>query len=85
MILTPTGKVVFVDFGLSEHSIELENRGVDLHLMKRTFQSSHFKYAKECFDAVMEGYRRFMGEDVTKDVVGKIREIERRGRYISAR
>jgi Kae1-associated kinase Bud32 len=85
MILTPTGKVVFVDFGLSEHSIELENRGVDLHLMKKTFQSSHFKYAKECFAAVMEGYRRFMGEDVTKDVVGKIREIERRGRYISAR
>ena len=85
MILTPDGKVVFVDFGLGEHSIELENRGVDLHLMKRTFQSSHFKYAKECFDAVMEGYSWVMGEDTTEDVVGKIREVERRGRYISAR
>jgi len=85
MILTHNSKVVFVDFGLSEHSSELETRGVDLHLMKRTFQSSHFKYAEECFDAVMEGYSDFMGEDVAEDVSKKILEIERRGRYISER
>jgi TP53 regulating kinase-like protein len=85
MILTHNGKVVFVDFGLSEHSAELETRGVDLHLMKRAFQSSHFKYAKECFDAVMEGYGDFMGEDVAEDVSEKILEIEKRGRYVSER
>jgi len=85
MILTPSGKVVFVDFGLSEYSTELETRGVDLHLMKRAFQSSHFKYAKECFDAVMEGYSESMGKDVAEDVLGKVGEIERRGRYISTR
>ena len=85
MILTPNGKVVFVDFGLSEHSAELETRGVDLHLMKRAFQSSHFKYAKECFDAVMEGYGEFVGKEAAEDVLGKIREIEGRGRYVSER
>jgi len=85
MILTPQGKVVFVDFGLSELSTELEARGVDLHLMKRTFQSTHYKYAKECFDAVMKGYAEVLGDDVAKDVLEKIREIERRGRYISER
>jgi TP53 regulating kinase-like protein len=85
MILTPHGKVVFVDFGLSEHSTELETRGVDLHLMKRAFQSSHFKYAKECFDAVMEGYSDFMGKKAGEDVLEKILEIERRGRYVSSR
>jgi TP53 regulating kinase-like protein len=85
MILTPYGKVVFVDFGLSERSTELESRGVDLHLMKRAFQSTHYKYAKECFEAVMEGYAEVMGEEETKNVLEKIREIERRGRYVSER
>jgi len=85
MILTPSGKIVIVDFGLSEYSTELETRGVDLHLMKRAFQSSHFKYAKECFDAVMEGYSESMGKDAAEGVLTKIGEIERRGRYISTR
>jgi len=83
MILTPDGRVIFVDFGLSELSMELEARGVDLHLMKRAFQSTHFRYARESFEAVMEGYAEVMGEELTEDVLEKIREIEGRGRYVS--
>jgi len=85
MILTPYNKVVFVDFGLSERSTELETKGVDLHLMKRAFQSTHYKYARECFEAVMEGYAEVVGEEEAKNVSEKIREIERRGRYVSER
>ena len=85
MILTSDGKVIFVDFGLSERSTELETRGVDLHLMKRAFQSTHHKYAKECFEAVMDGYAEVLQEEEAKNVLEKIREIERRGRYISDR
>ena len=85
MILTPYGKVVFVDFGLSERSIELEPMGVDLHLMKRTLQSTHYKYAKECFKAVMDGYEEALGQEKTKKVTIKIREIEKRGRYVADR
>ncbi|MGQ9460927.1 MAG: Kae1-associated kinase Bud32 [Candidatus Bathyarchaeaceae archaeon] len=85
MILTPYGKVVFVDFGLGERSTELETKGVDLHLMKRAFQSTHYKHAKECFEAVIEGYTEVLGEEETKNVLEKIREIERRGRYVSER
>ena len=85
MILTPAGQVVFVDFGLSEISKELEVRGVDLHLMKRAFQSTHYKYAKECFDATIEGYAEVVGDTMAKDVLEKIREIEKRGRYVSGR
>ncbi len=46
MILAPHGKVIFVDFGLSERSSELEARGVDLNLMKRALQSTHYRHAK---------------------------------------
>jgi len=85
MIQTQRGKVVLVDFGLSEQSKELEARGVDLHLMKRAFQSTHYKYAKECFKAVMEGYAVTVGTTTARKVMEKIKEIEKRGRYISER
>ena len=85
MILTPHGNMVFMDFGLSERSKELEARGVDLHLMKRALQSTHWRYAEKCFNAVMEGYGETVGETEAKNVLEKILEIARRGRYVSER
>lgn len=85
MILTSYGKVVLVDFGLSERSVELEPKGVDLHLMKRTFNSTHYKHAKQCFKAVLEGYGEIVGKEKIKKVKAKIREIEKRGRYVTNR
>jgi len=85
MILTPFGKIFFVDFGLGEYSDELEARGVDLHLMKRALQSTHYRFAKECFEAVAAGYTETMGKEESNNVLEKIREIERRGRYIEER
>ncbi len=85
MILTPHGKIFLVDFGLSEQSKELEARGVDLHLMKRALQSTHYQYAKECFKMVIAGYSEVVGKKEAEDVFNKIRAIERRGRYVSER
>ena len=84
MILTPGGKVVLVDFGLSEQSNELEARGVDMHLMKRALQSTHYRHARECFKAIIEGYRKIVGKEAV-NILEKVREIERRGRYVSER
>jgi TP53 regulating kinase-like protein len=85
MILNSEGKIFFVDFGLGEKSMELEARGVDLHLMKRALQSTHFRFAEECFNAVIKGYSKVLGSETVKNVLDKIREIERRGRYIAER
>jgi len=85
MILNSEGKIFFVDFGLGEKTKELENRGVDLHLMKRALQSTHFRFAEECFKAVIEGYANVMDADSVKSVLDKIMEIERRGRYVAER
>jgi TP53 regulating kinase-like protein len=85
MILTATGKVFFVDFGLGEQSDELEVKGVDLHLMKRALQSTHYKFADDCFNAVLKGYAETVGKDNARNVLEKIGEIERRGRYIAER
>jgi len=85
MILTSSGNVVFVDFGLGERTVELELQGVDLHLMKRAFQSTHFRFAEECFNSVIEGYAEVVGHKTVEKVLEKISEIEKRGRYVSER
>jgi TP53 regulating kinase-like protein len=85
MILNAEGKIFLVDFGLGEKNKELEARGVDLHLMKRALQSTHYEMAAECFSHVQEGYTAVLGAEESGKVFGKIREIERRGRYVDER
>lgn len=85
MILRPDGQIFFVDFGLGEKNIELEAKGVDLHLMKRALQSTHYIFWEECFQNVLCGYTSILGVGVTEKVYEKIREIERRGRYVEER
>jgi TP53 regulating kinase-like protein len=85
MILNTEGKIFFVDFGLGEKNAELETQGVDLHLMKRALQSTHYQFAEECFEAITKGYAAILGESEAKDVLAKVKEIERRGRYVAER
>ncbi len=85
MILNADDKVFLVDFGLGEKSIELEAKGVDLHLMKRALQSTHYKFAEECFQNVIDGYSKVLGAEETTKVLEKIKQIERRGRYVAER
>jgi TP53 regulating kinase-like protein len=85
MILSGEGKIFLVDFGLGEKNRELEAKGVDLHLMKRALQSTHYQFAEECFESVMKGYAAVLGAEETGKVLGKIREIEKRGRYVAER
>jgi TP53 regulating kinase-like protein len=85
MIYTRDGKVFFVDFGLGEKTKDVEAMGVDLHLMKRALQSTHYKFADECFRNVIEGYSKVLDAETVKNVLDKVEEIEKRGRYVSER
>ncbi|NLF89346.1 Kae1-associated serine/threonine protein kinase [Candidatus Bathyarchaeota archaeon] len=85
IIQAPDGTIYFVDFGLGEKNMELEAQGVDLHLLKRALQSTHFGFWEECFQAVMSGYSAVIGEVQAEKVYEKISEIERRGRYVEER
>lgn len=85
MILNPNGRIFFLDFGLGDRSSELEAMGVDLHLMKTALRSTHFVFVDECFDSMMKGYTSIRGVEASESVLGKIKEIERRGRYVAER
>jgi TP53 regulating kinase-like protein len=85
MILTPDNRIFFVDFGLGEKNIELEAKGVDLHLLKRALQSTHYLFWEECFQNVLCGYTSILGVEGAEKVYEKIKEIESRGRYVEER
>ena len=85
MIMDPSGRIVFLDFGLSKRSNTLEDRGIDIHLAKRVLYSTHHKHAEECFSALMDGYAQVIGDERAGQVLEKVKEIEMRGRYVSER
>jgi TP53 regulating kinase-like protein len=85
MILSSDGRIFLVDFGLGDKSVEIESRGVDLHLLKRALQSTHYQFAEECFVAVLEGYMSVLGADAGERILEKVMEIEKRGRYVAER
>jgi len=80
-VLSEAGKLFMIDFGLADHSTEFEDRGVDLLLLNRAMKSTHYTYYAILFETFIEGYSRAVGTKESSDVLRKMREIERRGRY----
>jgi len=80
-----SGKIFFIDFGLGELSQKIEARGVDLHLLRRAFSSTHFRRARELFEAVLKGYAAEAGREAADEVAARVKRIERRGRYVPER
>ncbi len=75
------GKVYLIDFGLADFDSTLEARGVDLHLLRRAMESTHYTWADQGFEAVLEGYAEILGEEAREEIEEKLGEIESRGRY----
>ncbi|MBP1944837.1 N6-L-threonylcarbamoyladenine synthase/protein kinase Bud32 [Methanobacterium petrolearium] len=73
-------RLVFIDFGLGKISDLVEDKGVDLLVFKKAINGIHHDISQICFDAIIKGYG---GARDSKEVVGKINEIESRGRYTS--
>ena len=71
-------RIYFIDFSLGGRNAEIEEMGVDMHLLKEAFQSAHSERF-ELFDEVMSSY--LLNFKLGKAVKQKIRDIEERGRY----
>ena len=79
------GKIYFIDFGLAEFDNTAEAQGVDLHLLKRAMESTHYRWFEKGFEAVLEGYGEVRGKEKVRELRDKIEEIESRGRYVRER
>jgi len=74
-------KVYFIDFGLSEDSEEIEKQGIDLHLLRQALESTHFDISDELFKTILEGYSKVIGQEKKDEILQRIEQIEKRGRY----
>ncbi len=74
-------KIYLIDFGLSEYSTAIESRGVDLHLIHRALQSTHFNTLDTCFSSIKKGYSSVIGTEKSDEIFQRLEEIEKRGRY----
>jgi len=72
-------KIFFIDFGLSFFSHKVEDKAVDLHLLKQALESKHYKIWEECFNAALEGYKKECNDGA--DVLNRLDKVEGRGRY----
>ena len=70
-------KVYLIDFGLGFHSHKIEDKAVDLHLLKRALEAKHFSIFPEAFNIIINNYNAFNKNLIVK----RISEIEKRGRY----
>ena len=71
-------KIYFVDFGLGFDSRKIEDKAVDLHLLRQALESKHYKHFEESFSELIEGYKL---SRTWKEVLDRLEKVERRGRY----
>ena len=80
ILRTSDGRCVVIDFGLSQVTSEIEQRGVDIHVFFQTLESTAPKRAELLKIAFITGYMEtFAG---ATDVICRENEIGLRGRYL---
>lgn len=67
-------KVYLIDFGLANYSTRIEDKAVDLHLLKECLKSKHYKIWEGAWKIFSENYKN-------KSVLERLKIVEKRGRY----
>ncbi|MEM5797286.1 MAG: KEOPS complex kinase/ATPase Bud32 [Candidatus Aenigmatarchaeota archaeon] len=74
-------KIYFIDFSLGEFTERVENKAVDMKLLKEALESTHFKIFDDAWNSLVLGYKEeYKNADV---VFNQLKEIEKRGRYVN--
>jgi Kae1-associated kinase Bud32 len=77
-IIFKEGKLYLIDFGLSYLDKTVEARGVDVHVLFQTFESTHENH-EELIEVFKKGYALTFGG--AEGVFEREKEIGSRGRY----
>ncbi len=76
-------RVFFIDFGLGFFSTKIEDKAVDLHLLRRGLDSKHPEIAEEVFQKAISAYKREFA-DKAEEILTRLEQVEKRGRYQKA-
>lgn len=66
-----------IDFGLSFVSGKIEDKAVDIYVLKRAFISTH-PGSEALFDRILDKYKEKCNKG--PQVIGKYKDVEKRGR-----
>ncbi|KXH76508.1 MAG: hypothetical protein AM326_02700 [Candidatus Thorarchaeota archaeon SMTZ-45] len=80
VIVDEKSRLWIVDFGLSEMNATIEMKGVDLHLIHRALETTHWDIQEDMLDATLEGYVDLLG-NTAEPTLSRMNEIRERGRY----
>lgn len=70
-------KIYIIDFGLGFISTKIEDKAVDLHLIKQALEAKHFQNHENLFNNFLKGYKF---QDSNR-IVKRLETVEKRGRY----
>jgi len=70
--------IYLIDFGLGFHSKKIEDKAIDIHLLKQALEAKHFLNWQELFKSFLEGYS--INKEAFK-IIERLKAIEKRGRY----
>src|SRR3989344_3393516 len=73
-LILKDNKIYFIDFGLGFFSSKLEDKAVDLRLLKQALESKHYRSFPESYNEILKHYKH-------KDVLKRLEKVESRGRY----
>lgn len=71
-------KVYLIDFGLGFYSNRVEDKAVDLHVLREALYAKHPKSAKTCWESFKKAYAK---TSLEKSVLTRLEQVEKRGRY----
>ncbi len=80
VIIDDESRMWIIDFGLSEMNATTEMKGVDLHLIHRALETTHWDLQETMLDATLEGYVEVLG-NTAELTLSRMKEIRERGRY----
>jgi Kae1-associated kinase Bud32 len=76
-MIEKNNKIYIIDFGLGFYSRKIEDKAVDLHLLKQALEAKHYKIANNCIKIILKNYK----PDKYELILERIPIIESRGRY----
>jgi len=73
------GQIYFIDLSLGEFTQRIEDKAVDMKLLKEALKSTHFKIFDEAWNDILHGYGKEYKN--ANSVLDQLKEIEKRARY----
>jgi len=69
-------ELVLIDFGLSFFSQKVEDKAVDLHLVKQAIESKHNSFWEKAYTCFLKSYNPTQ----KKEILTRLEQVEKRGR-----